>query len=390
MMKCGRYDKAARRQMLPFRRFKLAAIFIICTIASMKISNSRFLSIVMQVLAWLAFAFSFLLYTPPEAIGVHQLWIKQVIFTGMLASAYYFNSEWLVPHFLLKSKGLYYFLCLVGVLVLIILLNNFADSQLHVHREIEEAFHHGGPPRPHKGNGHGPFMDIFTIAIIAVVLGISTSVTAIQKWQADTQHHQQLRAEKTASELAFLKAQINPHFFFNTLNNIYALTYEDADTSRKAIHQLSRMMRYLLYDTKQEFTRLSDEINFLKDYIDLMKLRLTDRVVIDFSYPASIPNVMVAPMLFLPYIENAFKHGTSVNEKSEILIAISQNENTLMLHVKNDIIDNKSVAPEEYGGIGLENTRRRLDLLYPDKYQLSFSESVSSKEYNVYLSIDLS
>lgn len=356
----------------------------------MKISNSRFLSIVMQVLVWLAFAFSFLLYTPPEIVGVHELWIKQILFTSMLAAGYYFNSGFLIPRLLVKGKGLYYFISIVGILLLILFLNNIADSQLHVHRALEEAFHHAGPPKQHKGGGHGPFMDIFTIAIVAVILGISTSVTTIQKWQADKQHHQQLREEKTASELAFLKAQINPHFFFNTLNNIYALTYENAETSRKAIHQLSRMMRYLLYDTKQEFTRLSDEINFLKDYIDLMKLRLTDRVAIDFSYPVSVPNVMVAPMLFLPYIENAFKHGTSVNERSEILIAISQTDHTLMLHVKNDIIDNKSVAPEEYGGIGLENTRRRLDLLYPGKYQLSFSESVSSREYNVYLSIDLS
>ncbi len=356
----------------------------------MKISNSRFLSIVMQVLAWLAFAFSFLLYTPSEIMGVYQIWVKQILFTCMLAAAYYFNSELLIPKLLLKGKGLYYFMSIIGILAIILFLNSIADSELHVHRALEEAFHHTGPPKPHKeGGGRGPFMDIFTIAIVAVILGISTSVTTIQKWQVDKLHHQQLREEKTASELAFLKAQINPHFFFNTLNNIYALTYEDADTSRKAIHQLSRMMRYLLYDTKQEHTRLSDEINFLKDYIDLMKLRLTDRVAIDFSYPASIPSVMVAPMLFLPYIENAFKHGTSVNEQSEILIAISQNENTLMLHVKNDIIANKSVAPEEYGGIGLENTRRRLDLLYPGKYQLSFSESPTSKEYNVYLSIDL-
>jgi two-component system LytT family sensor kinase len=360
----------------------------------MKISNSRFLSILMQVLAWLAFAFSFLLYTPPEIIGVHELWIKQVLFTGMLAGVYYFNSEWLIPHFLVKGKGLYYVIFVIAVIALVVFLNSVADSQLHVHRAIEEAFHRDDPLRHTKPIkiiqiGHRPVVDIFTITIVAVIFGISTSVTTIQNWEADKLHHQQLREEKTASELAFLKAQINPHFFFNTLNNIYALTYEDADTSRKAIHQLSRMMRYLLYDTKQEYTLLSDEINFLKDYIDLMKLRLTDKVVIDFSYPASIPNVMVAPMLFLPYIENAFKHGTSVNEQSEILISISQSNNKLSLHVKNDIIDNKSVAPEEYGGIGLENTRRRLDLLYPGKYQLLFSESTQGREYNVYLSIDL-
>lgn len=354
----------------------------------MKISNSRFLSIVMQTLAWLAFAFSFLLYTPTEITIPAELWAKQILFTGMLAGAYYFNSEWLIPKFLVKGKGLFYFCSVIGLIALAMFANSLLDSQLHVHHAMEEAFRHA-PRRRGGGEGHGPFMDIFTMTIVAVILGISTSVTTIQKWQVDKQHHQQLREEKTASELAFLKAQINPHFFFNTLNNIYALTYENAETSRTAIHQLSRMMRYLLYDTKQELTRLSDEINFLKDYIDLMKLRLTDKVEIDFSYPNNIPNVMVAPMLFLPYIENAFKHGTSVNEESEILVSISHNNHTLMLHVKNDIIDNKSVAPEEFGGIGLENTRRRLDLLYPGKHRLSVSESKPNNEFNVYLSIDL-
>jgi two-component system, LytTR family, sensor kinase len=357
----------------------------------MKISNSRFLSIVMQVLAWLAFGFSFLLYTPSEIVIPYQLWIKELLFTGMLAAAYYFNSSWLIPHFLLKGKGAYYFISVLAIIVIILFFSSLADRELNLHRAMEEAFHHAGPPKHHEGGGGhgGPFLDIFTAALVVVILGVSTSVTTIQRWQTDKQHHQQLREEKTASELAFLKAQINPHFFFNTLNSIYALTYEDADTSRKAIHQLSRMMRYLLYDTKQEFTLLKNEISFLKDYVELMKLRLTDMVVVDFNYPTSMPNVQVAPMLFLPYIENAFKHGTSVNERSEILISISQDNNRLMLHVKNDVIQNKSVAPEEYGGIGLENTRRRLDLLYPGNYQLLFSESTVNKEYNVYLSINL-
>src|ERR1700744_6082116 len=189
----------------------------------MKIPNSRFLSIVMQVLAWLAFAFSFLIYTPSEIFKIPAIWEKQILFTSMLAAGYYFNSEFLIPRLLVKGKGLYYFISVVGVLLLILFLNNFADSQLHVHRAIEEVFHHAGPPKPHKGGGREPFMDIYTIAIGAVILGISTSVTTIQKWNLDKQHHQQLREEKTASELAFLKAQINPHFFFNKLNNIYAL-----------------------------------------------------------------------------------------------------------------------------------------------------------------------
>jgi two-component system LytT family sensor kinase len=351
-------------------------------------TNSRFLSILMQVLIWLVFAFSFLLYQPTEITLPYQLWIKQLLFAGMVAGAYYINAGILVPKFLLHNRVAAYFGLIIVIIVVILFLDDLADRDLGLHKLMEQAFHRAGPPKKH---GHGNFDEILGSIIIALILGISTSVTAIQKWQADKQYNQLLREEKTSSELAFLKAQINPHFFFNTLNNIYALTYEDAETSRKAILQLSRMMRYLLYDTKQPFTQLSDEINFLKGYVELMRLRLTQNVVMDFQYPEIVPNVLVAPMLFLPFIENAFKHGISVNEPSEIVIQISHADNLLKLHVKNHVVQfQKNAVTEEYGGIGLENTRRRLELLYPDKYELNVKELSATKEYIVDLSIDLS
>src|SRR5690606_41040104 len=111
---------------------------------------------------------------------------------------------------------------------------------------------------------------------------------------------------KIGSELSFLKAQINPHFFFNTLNNIYALTYVDVETSRSALHKLSRMMRYLLYDTQAGITPLSQELSFVKDYIELMKLRLNETTKVVFKEPDLKENIQIPPMLFLPYIENAF------------------------------------------------------------------------------------
>src|SRR5580698_6267334 len=141
-----------------------------------------------------------------------------------------------------------------------------------------------------------------------------------------------------SSELSFLKAQINPHFFFNTLNNIYALTLVNADTSRKAIHQLSRMMRYVLYDTQNSTTLLSQEVAFIKDYISLMQLRLTDVVKIDFKSPGALKDLAIAPMIFLPFIENAFKHGVSATQPSNINIAVKQNNNTIELEVVNTII----------------------------------------------------
>src|SRR4029077_327973 len=139
--------------------------------------------------------------------------------------------------------------------------------------------HPPGPPRivPGRLGGSGITM---TVTITALVIGISTAITAIQKWQKDNQERKELEKEKVTSELSFLKAQINPHFFFNTLNNIYALTAVYAELAGKAIHQLSRMMRYLLYGTQQRHTMLSQEIAFVKDYISLMQLRLTDAVML--------------------------------------------------------------------------------------------------------------
>ena len=138
-----------------------------------------------------------------------------------------------------------------------------------------------GPPKHRGGKDHS-----WDFAIATSAPGFASNRSAIQKWQKDKQLHQEMEQDRVSSELSFLKAQINPHFFFNTLNNIYALTHVNADVSRKAIHQLSRMMRYVLYDTQNSTTMLSQEIAFIKDYISLMELRLTDVVKIDFTSPA--------------------------------------------------------------------------------------------------------
>jgi len=350
--------------------------------------NSRFLSIFMQVLIWLVFAFSFLLYQPSEIVLPYQLWIKQLLFAIMVAGAYYTNAIILVPRFLLNNRIIAYWGLIILMILGVLFINDQVDKQFGLRLLMDEAFHHANPSKRH---GHFNPDEIFGSFILALILGISTSITTIQKWQADKQHNQLLKEEKTSSELAFLKAQINPHFFFNTLNNIYALTYEDAETSRIAILQLSQMMRYLLYDTKQEFTQLSEELTFLKGYVELMRLRLTKTVNMRFEYPEQVSNVLVAPMLFLPFIENAFKHGISVNEPSEILIQISLENKTLGLYIKNHIVKfQKNAVTEEYGGIGLENIQRRLELLYPDQYQLYVKESIDTMEYIVELSINLS
>ena len=352
--------------------------------------RSGIISILIQILVWLVFAIAVLFNQPLTGnITVpYQLWVKEGIVLAMLVAAYYTNSLVFVPRFLLKNHTAYYFLLVIATIVFILVINKYADRWLNLHELMMAAFRRHGPPQKH-GNRIGSEFDVVTTVIIALVLGIGTSITTIQKWQSDKLHNQILQQEKTSSELSFLKAQINPHFFFNTLNNIYALTYVDADVSRKAIHQLSRMMRYLLYDTQQTTTLLSQEISFINDYISLMQLRLTDMVNIGFESPEELNDLPIAPMLFLPFVENAFKHGTSVNEPGSINIQIEQHNNLLELTVKNAIVNTETSQVDEYGGIGLGNTRRRLDLLYPGKYQLLINDVPEPGKYIIHLSLDL-
>jgi two-component system LytT family sensor kinase len=354
--------------------------------------KSKLVTIIIHILIWAVFGLIFFFQPLSFRIAVpYQLWVKNGITFSLLVAAFYFNAFVLVPRFLLKNNIGIYLLIVVGIIGSIVLLNNYVNYWLNIDQLLDAAFHKLGPPRRH---GHGRHWDPFILASMigtsALVIGIGTSITTIQKWQHDKQLHQELEQDRVSSELSFLKAQINPHFFFNTLNNIYALTLINGDTSRKAIHQLSRMMRYVLYDTQNSTTQLSQEIAFVKDYISLMQLRLTDVVKIDFRSPASLKDTAIAPMLFLPFIENAFKHGVSATYPSNITIHVDQRENILNLTVVNTIIKEQSNNLEDASGIGLNNTRRRLDLLYPGKHILLINEDPEENTYAVHLTLDLS
>ena len=362
-------------------------------------SKGKLITILIHVLIWCVFSVALLFFQPflSNIVVPYQFWLKQAITLGLLVGAYYFNAAVLVPRLLLKNRLWYFFIAGAGIIIFIVLLNSWADQLLNIRQLMDAAFHKRwqlengaafkimGSPKPGK-NG----FDMITITITALVLGISTSITTIQKWQKDQQLRLELEQDKVSSELSFLKAQINPHFFFNTLNNIYALTMINADVAGKAIHQLSRMMRYLLYDTQQGHTLLSQEIAFVKDYISLMQLRLTDMVKVSFDIPGSLNDIPLAPMIFLPFVENAFKHGVSATVQSHIAIKIEQDGKLLHLKVDNSIIKDRSISLDTNSGIGMVNTRRRLDLLYPGKYQLDINEQAASNKYSVHLTLDLS
>lgn len=349
--------------------------------------SRRYVSLLSHLLGWglLGYLLFFSQSFNAEIRLPGLFWVRQGIFLCLMVGTFYLNSQMLVPHLLLKNQTGRYIATLLGVVVVVILVLLAVETWFNLPILMHRAFHPDGKGDPKLYGWIQPAL--FTILL---VLGISTSLAMLQKWQTETTLRLALEQAKTASELSFLKAQINPHFFFNTLNNIYALTLIDTEMAREAIHRLSRMMRYILYDTQTGTTMLSKELAFVGDYIQLMQLRLTDKVSVTFSTPSPLHDQPVAPMILLPFVENAFKHGVSALQPSRIHIDVRQQQNELVLDVENTVFIEKTPSLEVGNGIGLTNTRRRLDLLYPDHYTLQINEHTPSGEYHVHLALDLS
>jgi hypothetical protein len=215
-----------------------------------------------------------------------------------------------------------------------------------------------------------PLFKFLMMAIL--VIGLNVAIKLMFRLIREGQRVKELEKQKFQSELEYLKYQINPHFFMNTLNNIHALIDIDAEKAKETVLDLSKMMRYVLYDTEQSTLPLEKEIRFLTNYVDLMKLRYTDQVEINIRFPEDIPDVQVPPLLFISFLENAFKHGVSYRHKSFIRFSVRVAGNKLEYEITNSKFEVKSAQSEN--GIGLENVKKRLRLLYNDDYTLTICD----------------
>lgn len=339
-------------------------------------------------------------YPGPKPV---EFWLKQGVVFGLLVGVFYFNTGWAAPR-LLSRRGIPAYLLFNVVAVLGVLgIHQQVERRLHVPELVasarDAALNPPNPwcaprPRPQLGaelEGGGLFNSGILLTTL-MVIGLATSITAVQRAQRDTEERLRLEQQKLETELSLLKAQINPHFFFNTLHNIYALTLIDGEQARAALHRLSRMMRYVLYETAAGTTLLSQEVSFLRDYTDLMHLRLTSKVRVVFEAPEPPrPDQPIAPMMLLPFVENAFKHGVSATAPSVISILLRQpTADTLELIVRNTLFfPERPDVVQEAGGIGLTNTRRRLQLLYPDRHTLLVTEQTIDNEYEIRLTLHL-
>jgi LytS/YehU family sensor histidine kinase len=218
-----------------------------------------------------------------------------------------------------------------------------------------------------------------------LITGFSLGLRLTNKYIENEKQRKELEKERLNSELAFLKNQISPHFFFNTLNNIYSLVQINTDDAQKSILKLSKLMRYLLYETEHGNIQLSQEIEFMKNYIDLMKLRLTQKVDLKVVFPDQYSDTSIPPLLFIPFVENALKHGISYRGPSFVHILMEVNDREIVFTCTNSIVTKTENSTDS--GIGLENIKKRLALLFPQSHSLNMEQTDTS--FHVQLTIYL-
>ena len=220
-----------------------------------------------------------------------------------------------------------------------------------------------------------------------LVACVAVSIRMTGEWARAASARQELERVHAEAELQNLKSQLNPHFLFNTLNNIYSLIGLDAARAQQSVHELSRMLRYVLYDSSRPLVPLREEMDFLRNYVELMRLRVPRQVDVRVSLPDAPPAVQVAPLLFISLLENAFKHGVSSDGPSYVHISIEEDGSRLTCRIENSLFPKAEGQDRSGSGIGLKNLERRLELIYPGRH--TFQHGAVGSAYMSYLEVDL-
>jgi two-component system, LytTR family, sensor kinase len=352
----------------------------------MSIFSGKNSSVILHVFAW-TILLLIPLYLITTDMGTDMFFIQRVYLrTIIYVIIFYLNFFFLIPRLLFVKKKWKYYVAISSIIIAFYFVNEIVNRNIFVQEQKKsmEAF------KKFEKDIHGPkkpwHFDIYNYLFSSILItGFSIGLRMNMRYHENEKKHKDLEKEKLSSELAFLKNQVSPHFFFNTLNNIYSLTEINTKEAQNAILQLSKLMRYLLYESEKGDTKLSNEIAFMKNYIELMKLRLTEKVDLRFSFPENYRDVDFPPLLFVSIIENAFKHGISYRDPSYIQIEMSRNEKDIQFTCKNSI-GNKT-EQNENSGIGLDNLKKRLLLLFPGKHKLSISQTDNSFEVSLLIEL---
>jgi len=288
---------------------------------------------------------------------------------------FYLNYSLLIPHVLFKNKvkSFYAFNVLIVILSLgLMLLWQYGCYLLFPNTFYEHWRHH--PPK-------WPMYFQFFITSV-LFIGLSAAIRMSQRWIKSDEARREAEKSRAEAELKNLRNQLNPHFLLNTLNNIYALIAFDTDKAQRVVEELSRLLRHVLYEDQEDYVPLHKEVDFMKNYIELMRIRVTDDVTIDADFDISSDDtVLIAPLIFISLIENAFKHGISPSQPSYISIRMSEVDGDIACDIRNSNFPKKQ-NDKSGSGIGLEQVKKRLELIYAGRYSWEKGISPDGKEYS--------
>ena len=279
----------------------------------------------------------------------------------LVIALFYINYYLLVPKILLRKNTLYYILSCSVLIVSVALIINY--DIVPAPRIPPNFPRREGPPFDNHF-----IRDFITILNLSAPIVISAFVRVYLEWRKNEDLRKRVESEKITSELQFLKTQLNPHFLFNSLNAIYSLSVKNSRSTSDAIISLSELMRYMLYETDKELVPLGKEIEYIKNYVQLQRLRLSDSTNVKLKISGEEKGKQIPPLLFISFIENAFKYGTDYKGKTNVEINLTTEGNVIHFMVNNKIGNHRK--KEGNSGVGLENIKNRLKLLYPDSHNL--------------------
>ncbi|GAB6983160.1 sensor histidine kinase [Prevotella dentasini] len=333
-------------------------------------------------------------------IAVAHVWRMLSIYFGI----FLLHNFFIAPLIVLQKRKRFYFACVAALTVLFITVAiltrpprrspRLAGTQTELTQQQNQTQETIRPCRTHRlaipaePVSRRPFLlwqvDIISVIILLLTLGMNLAVKFFFKTNEDEKQLQELKRKNLEQQLEYLKYQINPHFFMNTLNNIHALVDIAPDKAKSSIIVLSKMMRYILYEGNNTFIPLQKEADFISNYIRLMQMRFTDKLKISVSLPTPPIQGKIPPLLLITFVENAFKHGVSYQQENHIDIALKTDGQRLCF----SCINNKGTeSTNEKGGVGLASVRKRLELIYHEDYQLNIDDT--GNEYSVRLNLPL-
>ncbi len=324
----------------------------------------------LHLLVWITYTFTYayiysLVY---EHVTLRNAVMQYSLTAWIDVAAAYFTVYFLIPVYLLRKRYrefvVYFVLSAVALMLLQRVMLVFVSYPLFYASEAKKM-------------SFFRFNYLYIFFNIYVMPAIFASVKLFEYWFVDQKINRELQQEKLESELKFLKSQIHPHFLFNTLNNLYALTLDKSDQAPEVVVKLSDLLSYMLYECNVPRVPLEKEIRLLNDYLDLEKIRYREGIRVNLDVQGRVNGKLIAPLLLIPFVENGFKHGLSMQiEKPWIDILLDVEDYSLTFKVENNRPVQPQSDPEGYTeGIGLKNVRRRLDLIYGENYSLEITQS---------------